>query len=321
MWFYESVRPIPSRNRFENLPRLASPARAKHMSSRTFPSPLIFVFALALGLISTKTAAGTACVWKVSGPSGGTLYLGGSMHALKGSDYPLPAPYHRAFDACTRIVFESDPRDSQEENKIFLNTGQYSKGDNLKNHVDPRTYDYVRRIFKLMGVPEEKFSTFRPWALVVLLQSPSLHGLSMDLGIEGFLQKRARVSSKPMSGLETSREHMEVFSGLTDRQSEALLLITFIPREPGTPGFAEMTNAWRRGDAETVARAIRDSLHDFPAMGDRVLDARNRKWIPKIEDYLRSGQTYFVVAGAAHMGGPDGVVALLRARGYKIEQL
>ena len=243
------------------------------------------------------------------------------MHALKGSDYPLPSAYNRAFDASTRLVFEDDPRDSQEQSKIFLRTGQYPKGDSLKKHVDPRTYDYVRRIFKLMGVPEEKFSTFRPWALVIFLQTPSLQGLSMELGVDGFLQKRARTSSKPMSGLESSREHLEVFSGLTERQSEALLLITFIPREPGKPGFSEMANAWRHGDAETLARVMRDSLHDFPAMGERLLDARNRKWIPKIEGYLRSGQTYFVVAGAAHMGGSEGLLALLRARGYKIEQL
>jgi len=41
----------------------------------------------------------------------------------------------------------------------------------------------------------------------------------------------------------------------------------------------------------------------------------------KIEGYLRSGKTYFVVAGAAHMGGANGVLALLRHRGYRIEQL
>ena len=52
-----------------------------------------------------------------------------------------------------------------------------------------------------------------------------------------------------------------------------------------------------------------------------MVEARNRNWIPKIEGYLRSGQTYFVVVGAAHMGGPSGVLALLRERGFKIEQL
>ncbi|MEY2527397.1 MAG: uncharacterized protein QOE73_2168 [Verrucomicrobiota bacterium] len=243
------------------------------------------------------------------------------MHALKGSDYPLPAAYSRAFDASSKLVFETDPGDSQELSKVFLRTGQYPKGDGLKKHVDPRTYDYVRRIFKLMGVPEEKFSKFRPWALVIFFQSPNLRGLSSDLGIEGYLQKRARASSKPISGLESAREHIEVFSGITERQSEALLLITFIPQEPGKPGSAEMVNAWKRGDVEMLVRETRTEFRDFPTMGERLLDARNRKWIPKIESYLRSGQIYFVVAGAGHMGGPNGVLAFLRERGYKIEQL
>jgi uncharacterized protein YbaP (TraB family) len=54
-------------------------------------------------------------------------------------------------------------------------------------------------------------------------------------------------------------------------------------------------------------------------MNERIYGQRNRNWIPRIEGYLRSGQTYFVV-GAGHMGGPDGLLSLLRTRGYKIEQ-
>ena len=43
--------------------------------------------------------------------------------------------------------------------------------------------------------------------------------------------------------------------------------------------------------------------------------------MPKIEGYLHSGKIYFVVAGAADMGGSNGLIALLRNRGYQIEQL
>jgi uncharacterized protein YbaP (TraB family) len=267
------------------------------------------------------TVVGASCVWKVSAANGSTLYLGGSIHALKSSDYPLPSSYNRALDASTRVVFESDPSGAKEETKIFERTGQYSTGDSLKKHVDPRTYDYLRRVFKLMGVPEEKFSKFRPWALVLFLQSPSLHGLSGELGVEGFLKKRALANAKQISGLESSREHIEVFSGLTDRQSEALLLITFIPNEQTTKGLSPMIDAWRHGDVETLNRDLNNGFRDFPSMGERMLGERNRRWIPKIENYLRSGQTYFVVAGAGHMGGSDGLVALLRSRGYQVDQL
>ena len=56
-------------------------------------------------------------------------------------------------------------------------------------------------------------------------------------------------------------------------------------------------------------------------MSERLLGARNRAWIPRIEGWLRSGRTWMVLAGAAHMGGPDGVLALLRARGWRVEQM
>jgi len=56
-------------------------------------------------------------------------------------------------------------------------------------------------------------------------------------------------------------------------------------------------------------------------MNERIYGQRNRSWIPRIEGYLGSGQTHFVVVGAGHMGGSDGLLSLLRARGCKIEQL
>jgi uncharacterized protein YbaP (TraB family) len=291
------------------------------MLSKMISSRFFVILALTIGWIGPKLEAASACVWKVSDPNGRTLYLGGSIHALRGTDYPLPAAYNRAFDASTRLVFEVDPKEVSASSAYFSKTAEYSKGDSLKNHVDPRTYDYVRRVFKLMGVPEEKFSRYRPWALEMFLQSPGLHGLSSNLGVEGFMLRRAQVNSKPVSGLESTRESMEITSGLTDRQSEALLLITFIPHAGGKETFSRMLDAWRHGDTETLARLAQEEFSDFPAMSERILDERNRKWIPKIEDYLRSGQTYFVIAGAAHMGGPEGVLALLKSRGYKIEQL
>jgi uncharacterized protein YbaP (TraB family) len=291
------------------------------MLSKMFFSKLFVLSALALAAPIPRIAAGGVCVWKISGVNGATLYLGGSRHAMKSTDSAIPSAYGRALDASSHLVLESSPRDDQEETALFQKTGQYSMGDNLRNHVDPRTYDYLRRIFKIMGVPEERFSKIRPWALVLMLQSPSLHGLSSEFGVEAFLTKRAQTTSKPISGLESARQHMEVFSGLTDRQGEAMLLITFIPQEHGKTNQQLTIDAWRRGDADTMTRLTLESLRDFPAMGDRLLGARNRAWIPKIEGYLRSGQTYFVVAGAAHMGGPDGLLALLQARGYKIEQL
>ena len=102
--------------------------------------------------------------------------------------------------------------------------------------------------------------------------------------------RRAQANAKPVLGLESAREHADVFLGLSDRQSEAMLLIMFIPadRDSGTAGDA-LANAWRRGDADTDTRIFMNGFRDFPSLGDRLLTNRNRKWVPKIEGYLRTG--------------------------------
>ena len=105
-----------------------------------------------------------------------------------------------------------------------------------------------------------------------MLMSPSLRGLSADLGVEGYVTKKARAAKKPISGLVGAREHMSVFSGLTDRQSEAVLLLTFIPNTGES--YGSMVSAWKRGDAESAWRNTRAGFADYPAFGERILEAR-----------------------------------------------
>jgi uncharacterized protein YbaP (TraB family) len=282
-----------------------------------FPGLSFLLLALLVAAGSAEASSG--CVWKVTGPTGGTLYLGGSVHALKSSDYPLPAAYNRAFDSSERIVFEVEPKALEGSGDALIKAGHYPAGDSLKNHVDPRTYDYLRRIFALMRIPESKYSKYRPWLLVLLLDSPQ-SGVSDDLGVDEFLTKRAKANSKPAFGLESAREHSAVFSGLSDKQSEALLLVSLIPQTGGGDSGSVMA-AWRRGDVDALTRMTHASYADFPAFGNRILSARNQNWMPKIETFLRSGKTYFVVVGAAHLGGGDGLLAMLKGRGYRLEKL
>jgi uncharacterized protein YbaP (TraB family) len=280
----------------------------------------ISVIALSAICLATEAQAATACVWKVTRPDGKTIYLGGSVHALRKSDYPLPAAYMRAFDASSRIAFEVDARALEESTKSLVHDGKYRKGDTLKNHVDPRTYAYLRRLFGLMNVPEETFSQYRPWFIVLLLQSTSAHHSAPKAGVDEFFMKRAAKRSMPVVGLESVQEHARVYSGLTDRESEILLLTTFIPSGTGHAN-EDLMKAWHRGDAETLASMMEREAQEFPAFNERLLAGRNRAWIPKIDDFLESGQTYFVVVGAGHFGGSKGLLALMHAKGYQIEQL
>lgn len=283
-----------------------------------FPAALV---ALGLICLAAEARAATACVWKVTGPNGKIAYLGGSFHALRKSDYPLPAAYLRAFDASSHMAFEVDARALEESTKSLVREGKYRPGDSLKNHVDPRTYAYMRRLFGLMNVSEQTLAQCRPWFIVLMLQSVWVRHALPEVGVDEFFMKRAAKRSMPVVGLETVQEHARVYSGLSDRESEILLLVTFIPSRDSGGGDDKLIKAWRRGDADALAAMMQRDSVDFPAFNERLLDARNRAWVPKIEKFLESGQTYFVVVGAGHLGGNNGVPALLRAKGYQIEQL
>ncbi|HEV3408891.1 MAG TPA: TraB/GumN family protein [Chthoniobacterales bacterium] len=276
---------------------------------------------LSLVICFAGAAQAASCVWKVTAPDGGTLYLGGSVHALRKSDYPLPPEFLRAFEASTHLAFEVDVKALEDTTTELIKAGQYPKGDSLKNHVDPRTYAYVRRLFHLLNIPEETLQRARPWMIVLALQSASLRGLSHGLGVDQFLMKQAKAKGKPMVGLETAAEHARVYSGLSDRDAEILLLVTFIPDAAGGGKTPDLMKAWRRGDVDALEALARSAYAEFPAFGERLLAARNRAWLPKIEGFLQSGKTYFVIVGAGHLGGSAGLLTLLRERGYQVEQL
>jgi uncharacterized protein YbaP (TraB family) len=282
---------------------------------------MVGISLLVLACFPSRAEAASTSVWKVTDPKGGTLYLGGSFHSLRSNDYPLPAAFDRACDASTRLAFEIDDHQADAFSTSIEKAGKYPKGDELKNHVDPRTYDYLRRVLARTKLPQESISRYRPWFLTLMLDTPGMEAFQSRLGVETYLTRRARAKSKSTTNLESTSEHIGVYSGLNDRESEACLLLSFITLERDGAQALRTLAAWRRGDAETVWRTTIEGYRDFPALGERMLGTRNRAWIPKIEGYLHSRQIYFVVVGAAHMGGPSGVLALLRARGYQIEQL
>ena len=58
-----------------------------------------------------------------------------------------------------------------------------------------------------------------------------------------------------------------------------------------------------------------------PAIYERLLVARNRNWLPQLEALFNRSGRAFVVVGAAHLIGPDGLIAMLKAKGYLLEQM
>jgi uncharacterized protein YbaP (TraB family) len=60
-------------------------------------------------------------------------------------------------------------------------------------------------------------------------------------------------------------------------------------------------------------------MNEHPALRKRVIGDRHRLWLPKLEAMIAGGKPTLVIVGAAHTVGADGLAAMLRARGHKVE--
>ena len=84
--------------------------------------------------------------------------------------------------------------------------------------------------------------------------------------------------------------------------------------------MTKLIEAWRAGDVATVERIVLKDLQQETQLYQRLLVERNKNWMPKLEALFSRKRPAFVVVGAAHIVGPDGLLTMLKARGYTLEQ-
>ena len=261
------------------------------------------------------------------------FYLVGSIHALSKSDYPLPSPYEVALRDSRRFVFEFDPNRHAEFERKFEAAAKYPPGQDIRSKIDPELLAWLRQnILSVIADPRREkraqvagFDSelrYKPWWIAQHLAAPASYSKSSaSHGLDNYFVDRAKTAGKEIRGLESVDEHVAVMGGMSDRDSEFMLLEALTQPKDGAKEFSRMYKAWRRGDTNALWTGDARLRNQAPRIAARLVDDRNVKWVSRIEAELKTGKPTAIVAGALHFAGPRSVIALLQKRGYKIEQL
>jgi len=289
---------------------------------RSFVGRFEFI-SLAAGLLvaAGPLNAGTCCVWRVTSVDH-PFYLVGSSHALTNRDYPLAAPYKEATQTAQRFLFEFNPKLDDEFSKLFGEAAKYPKGQDIRRHIHPQTYEYLVKAFRISSMDPNSFLAYRPWAIAGLW---GIRGYS-DLrppGLDDYIFNQARRAGKETDGLESIRQHVDVLAKMSDIESELILLDSIVRYNKNLSGgeAQKMHEAWKRGDTATMWALNQRFRKENIGADIRLLDQRNLAWYPKIVAEMKTGKPTAIVAGALHYCGPNGVLSLLQKHGYKVEQL
>jgi uncharacterized protein YbaP (TraB family) len=279
---------------------------------------------LPLLLLLVLPAHAQSPVWKVE-KDVHRMFIGGSMHVLTAEDYPLPSAFETAYQQSGRIVFETDlaKMESPQFQQYMLAELSYSDGRNLQQVLREDTYRSVADFFAARGVPMASVENFRPGMVANLMAMVELQRLGLaGVGVDSYFNQRADNDLKAKGQLETVEEQIGFIASMGNGREDEMLAYNLADLESLPTLWQSMNQAWRSGDLhaleETSAAPLRD---DFPEIYQALLIDRNNAWMPQIEAMAKTAEVEFVLVGALHLVGSDGLLAMLASRGYTITQL
>jgi uncharacterized protein YbaP (TraB family) len=282
------------------------------------------ILAAVFGVATTILAAAPrSFLWKVS--NGRTsVYLLGSVHMLTQDYYPLAPALDAAYKDADLLVEEVnlDELLSPDAQLQLLARGMLTGNQTIDQVLSAPAYAALTTRVEALGLPLEPLKRFKPWSLALTLTSVEWQAAGFDatLGLDKHFFDRARADGKPVQGLETADFQISRFDGMTWPQQEKMLTESLAELDTERANIGALAAAWKDGDAPAVEKFVLADLRKDPALYQRLVVDRNRDWLPKIDALFNRPGRALVVDGAAHLVGPDGLLASLRAKGYAVEQ-
>ncbi|HVJ04803.1 MAG TPA: TraB/GumN family protein [Candidatus Saccharimonadales bacterium] len=290
--------------------------------------PLVLVFFCALlstaGLSQSSAYKPGAplLMWKVSSKTN-SAYVLGSVHLGDKSMYPLPAVVENAFNAASVLIVEVnmlkvDPRQMQQ---LMAATAIYSEGDDLFKHITPETREKLAAFLVAYGMPPEVIARFRPWAVGVTVSLLPLmkSGLDPKTGLDMYFLQKA--DSKRIEQLEDPAWQLKLLaSEVPENDSDKFLSSCIKDAESAKEKGSRIAALWSEGSAEKLDEYLSRESPDQKTLSRRLREDRNPHMTDQFEKCLQSSESCFMVVGAAHVVGREGIVNQLKTRGYRVEQ-
>ena len=142
-----------------------------------------FVLAMIINLVFNVSVWAETALWKVL-RGNAVVYIGGTCHVLRPSDYPLPLEFERAYNESEILVFEThiDKLKSPEVQTMIVTKGMYKTGMGLDTVLSSKTYDNLKAYCQSLGIPLSSLNRFKPSLVVLALIGQEMKKLGVSQG-------------------------------------------------------------------------------------------------------------------------------------------
>lgn len=270
-----------------------------------------------VGAACAQAPTEKSLLWEVSGhgltsPS----YLYGTFHLLCPEELNFPESLTKKVSESKALYLELDFSDPSMMMEMQKNMAM-KDGHSMKEYVSTEEYKRMGDSLQaFIGVPIDAVATIRPMLLASMLY-PKL--LNCNPGSpEVQLSETAKAHKVPVKGLETIKDQLQVFDDIPYKAQAEMLRDYLLEKDKMKSETEAMLSLYRTGDVAGMEKLMNDDKELTGKYKDALLLKRNRAWIAEIEKAAKAGTTFFAF-GAGHLGGTEGVIALLRTAGYTVK--
>jgi len=290
-------------------------------------SKYLFLATALLMSLTSVTALAKSSVWKVS-KGNDHIYIGGTVHILPASEFPLPTEFNEAYNKSDSIVLETklpDAGDTAFQMKMMQKMS-YGNGKTIGDFLSKRTHQQLGKYISGLGVDIAMFERFKPGVLVTMLAMiEAQHAQLSGEGVDIFYSKQASRDSKGIAYLESADFQMNMIAEMGAGNEDRFIKSNLEQMKDFKSMFLGLLKAWRAGDEQQLNKLAIKPMLDDPKTIRTLLTDRNRNWVPHIERMFagngKSSDKEFVLVGVAHLIGDKNLLALLKAKGYRVDQL
>ena len=202
----------------------------------------------------------------------------------------------------------------------FLSGAIYNDGTTLKNHISEAAYAKVEKFCKERNYPLEQYQIFKPALFLTMLTALEMNRIGADpqKGVDYFFKEKALQDGKATGSLETVDQQLKFLLSMDESMGSDQIIESIDEFKQIEAELDEYLAVWRKGDEVRMEELFIKDFRNYRKLYQTLIVDRNNKWMTDITSYLNGSVNTMIIVGAAHLAGPDGLVNLLRKRGYKV---
>lgn len=245
-----------------------------------------------------------------------TVYLFGSVHLLKPGLGWFDDGVKTAFDSSDQLVLELVEPPAAEVQALFGKFAMDQQGKTLRSKMNDADRAVYEAAMGKLGIPAPAFDPFEPWAAGITLSVVAMQksGFDPNSGVEKQLTAAAKVSNKPIAGLETMEFQLSLFDTLPEAEQITFLVETAKLIDEVASTTDKMVAMWASAETESLGQLMNEGLTSR-TLYDALLTKRNANWAKWISARMAKPGVTFMAVGAGHLAGPTSVQNLLPAYG------